>query len=272
LRGDALRCLQRVDEELGRHAAEGSWVKAFRALREDWNQAVMLACQATGSVRPGDAEVLGVVNRVFDTNATVVCAAGGLPGELHKLWRAADADSYHVEYGYSCMGYEIAGGLGVKMALPQRDVVVMLGDGSYLMMNSEISTSVALGLKLIIILLDNHGFGCINRLQTSLGGRGYNNLWESSYEAGHPIPAIDFAQHAAALGARAEKVTGLAGLEPALRRARQSDRTSVVVIETDPLISTGVGGTWWDVPVAEVSESELVTKAAEAYRGKLRDC
>ena len=128
---------------------------------------------------------------------TVVCAAGGLPGELHKLWRAQDRDAYHVEYGYSCMGYEIAGGLGVKLARPDRDVVVMVGDGSYLMMNSEIATSIAMGLKLTIVLLDNRGFGCINRLQGSCGGESFNNLLDER------APDIDFVAHARSLGAHA---------------------------------------------------------------------
>jgi 3D-(3,5/4)-trihydroxycyclohexane-1,2-dione acylhydrolase (decyclizing) len=163
------------------------------------------------------------------------------------------------------MGYEIAGGLGVKMALPDRDVVVMVGDGSYLMLNSEIATSVALGQKLIIVVLDNRGFGCINRLQTSLGGKGYNNLWQSSYENEGDIPAIDFAQHAASLGAIAEKVDSIADLDAALERASKADRTAVVVIDTDPVVATEQGGTWWDVPVAQVSDSAAVANALANY-------
>jgi 3D-(3,5/4)-trihydroxycyclohexane-1,2-dione acylhydrolase (decyclizing) len=265
LQGDAQRCLQELGAQLGQSPSDPAWVQRYRQLRLDWLQAVDNAVHHSASERPSDAEVLGCVNDVFSSNATVVCAAGGLPGELHKLWRAADADSYHLEYGFSCMGYEIAGGLGVKMALPQRDVVVMVGDGSYLMMNSEIATSVALGLKLVIVVLDNRGFGCINRLQTSLGGAGYNNLWDSSYAQ---PPVIDFAAHAAALGARAEKVAGLDELPAALLRARAADITSVVVIDTDPVSSTAAGGTWWDVPVAEVSEHETVRQAAAAYQNQ----
>ena len=199
----------------------------------------------------------------------VVCAAGGLPGELHKLWRASGPDAYHVEYGYSCMGYEIAGGLGVKLAKPEKDVVVLVGDGSYLMLNSEIATSVALGRKLIIVLLDNGGFGCIERLQASVGGDGYNNLLDSSYATPDAAPRIDFAAHAASLGALAEKADGIDALRSALERARNADRTSVVVIETDPAASTEAGGAWWDVPVAEVSDSAPVTAAFESYRRNL---
>ena len=202
---------------------------------KNWQEVVQSVTTPAERDLPSDAEVIGVVNRRFSENATVVCAAGGLPGELHKLWRAGDSDSYHVEYGYSCMGYEIAAGLGAKFAMPDRDIVVMVGDGSYLMMNSEIATSVALGKKIIVVVLDNRGFGCINRLQTSLGGKGYNNLWPSSYEGGAK-PDIDFAQHAAALGAYAEKVATLAELDEALVRAGDADRSAVIVIDTDPLI------------------------------------
>jgi 3D-(3,5/4)-trihydroxycyclohexane-1,2-dione acylhydrolase (decyclizing) len=164
------------------------------------------------------------------------------------------------------MGYEIAGGIGVKMAHPDRDVVVMVGDGSYLMLNSEIATSIAIGQKIIIVVLDNRGFACINRLQTSLGGRGYNNLLQSSYDKPDNVPDIDFAQHAASLGALSEKVSSIDELEPALQRARDASHTAVVVIETDPLPSTEAGGTWWDVPVAQVSDSADVTAAAADYQ------
>jgi 3D-(3,5/4)-trihydroxycyclohexane-1,2-dione acylhydrolase (decyclizing) len=263
LQGDALRTLEELGAQLDSSSTDRGWVQRFRQLRLEWNTTVEDAVRHSASELPSDAEVLGRVNQAFMHNATVVCAAGGLPGELHKLWRASDADSYHLEYGYSCMGYEIAGGLGVKLALPQRDVVVMVGDGSYLMMNSEIATSVAMGLKLIIVVLDNRGFGCINRLQTSLGGDGYNNLWDSSFTGTHHI---DFAAHAASLGAWSEKVAGLDELDAALQRARVADRTYVVVIDTDPVASTAAGGAWWDVPVAEVSEHAAVQKASAQYQ------
>jgi 3D-(3,5/4)-trihydroxycyclohexane-1,2-dione acylhydrolase (decyclizing) len=189
----------------------------------------------------------------------VVAAAGGLPGELHKLWRATGPDSYHVEYGYSCMGYEIAGGLGVKLALPARDVFVLVGDGSYLMMNSEIATAVALGLKLVIVVLDNRGYGCINRLQRACGGESYNNLLGDA-------PAVDFVAHARALGAEAARAADLNGLRAALGHAMQAQRTSVIVIETDPQHATAAGGAWWDVPVADVSTSPEVQDAGRRYR------
>jgi 3D-(3,5/4)-trihydroxycyclohexane-1,2-dione acylhydrolase (decyclizing) len=271
LRGDARRCLTELIPLLSSWEVCKSWRQRQAELRAEWHMSVDAAFAPGVEELPSDAEVIGVVNQQFMNNATVVCAAGGLPGELHKLWRCTESKSYHVEYGYSCMGYEIAGGMGVKMACPERDIVVMVGDGSYLMLNSEIATSIALGQKLIIVVLDNRGFGCINRLQTSLGGKAYNNLWDSSYTNGGDIPDINFAQHAASLGAHAVKVNSLEALESALERARDHEKTSVVVIDTDPVASTQAGGTWWDVPVAEVSENTSVNQEAENYRTIQKD-
>ena len=217
----------------------------------------------TDSELPTDGQVIGAVQRAMGQDAVVVCAAGGLPGELHKLWRVEKPGGYHVEYGYSCMGYEIAGGLGVKLAEPDRQVVVMVGDGSYLMLNSEIATSVMMGLKLVVVVLDNRGFGCINRLQQETGGSPFNNLLRDTVHENWVD--VDFVAHAASLGAHAEKVVGVRALEAALQRARGSDRTYVVVIETDPAASTGAGGAWWDVAVAEVSENAEVRAARAAY-------
>jgi 3D-(3,5/4)-trihydroxycyclohexane-1,2-dione acylhydrolase (decyclizing) len=217
---------------------------------------------------PSDAQVIGAVWRSADENSVVVCAAGGLPGELHKLWRSRRTGDYHVEYGYSCMGYEIAGGLGVKMAEPSRDVYVMLGDGSYLMLNSELATSVVLARKLIVTVLDNRGFACINRLQRASGGAAFNNLWADSHF--ETLAEIDFAAHAASLGAIAEKVSTIVELEQALKRAKFSDRTHVIVIQTDPAITTEAGGAWWDVAIPEVSARPQVRAAREAYVDQLK--
>ena len=211
--------------------------------------------------------MIGAVQRTAAASDIVVCAAGGLPGELHKLWQAGAPGGYHLEYGYSCMGYEIAGGLGVKMAQPEREVVVMVGDGSYLMMNSEIATSVILGRRLTVVVLDNRGFGCINRLQRATGGESFNNLFEHAEHV--TLPAIDFAAHAASLGARARKVDGIGELEEALREARSADRTSVIVVDTDPLAATDAGGHWWDVAVPEVSTREEVKAARRQYEDAL---
>jgi 3D-(3,5/4)-trihydroxycyclohexane-1,2-dione acylhydrolase (decyclizing) len=208
-------------------------------------------------------QVIGAVQRAVDDDAIVVCAAGGLPGELHKLWKARRPGGYHLEYGFSTMGYEIAGGLGVRMARPDREVVVMVGDGSYMMMNSELATSVMLGLKLTVVVLDNRGFGCIDRLQRATGGESFNNLLDT---AAHAVPsAIDFVAHAASMGAIAEKAGSIGELELALARARKSNRTHVVVVDTDPCAATQAGGNWWDVAVAEVSTRAEVRRARTAY-------
>jgi 3D-(3,5/4)-trihydroxycyclohexane-1,2-dione acylhydrolase (decyclizing) len=196
-----------------------------------------------------------------------VCAAGGLPGELHKLWRSHRPGGYHVEYGFSCMGYEVAGGLGVKMADPAREVIVMVGDGSYLMLNSELATSVMLGHKIIVVLLDNRGYGCINRLQQGTGGRPFNNLLADAAHA--VLPDIDFAAHARSLGAAAEKVGGLAELDAALGRARASAKSYMIVIDTDPAITTEAGGHWWDVAVPEVSARAEVQAARRDYQTRI---
>jgi 3D-(3,5/4)-trihydroxycyclohexane-1,2-dione acylhydrolase (decyclizing) len=163
------------------------------------------------------------------------------------------------------MGYEIAGGIGVKMAHPDREVIVLVGDGSYLMLNSEIHTSVMLGRKLVIVVLDNRGYGCINRLQQACGGAPFNNLFADCVQGPGGVPEIDFAAHARSLGAHAEHVRGIPQLEDALRRARAADRTSVVVIDTDPARSTEAGGWWWEVAVPEVSERSEVREARAAY-------
>jgi 3D-(3,5/4)-trihydroxycyclohexane-1,2-dione acylhydrolase (decyclizing) len=225
--------------------------------------AASVTASPDGAGLPSDAQVIGAVQRQARARDVIVCAAGGLPGELHKLWRAGAPGGYHMEYGYSCMGYEIAGGLGVKIADPTREVIVMVGDGSYLMMNSEIATSVMLGLKLIIVVLDNRGFGCINRLQLATGGASFNNLLDDCAHV--TLPAIDFAAHARALGAAAVKVAGVAELEHALAAARAAPATSVIVVDTDPLVSTQAGGCWWDVAVPEVSEREEVRAARRGY-------
>ena len=247
--------------------APPAWTEAATAGLAAWNDVWEKATAAAESGLPSDAQVLGAVWRKAADDAIVVCAAGGLPGELHKLWRTRRSGGYHVEYGYSCMGYEIAGGIGVKLAAPLREVHVLVGDGSYLMLNSELATAVMLGLKLIITVLDNRGFGCINRLQKNTGGQPFNNLFADSVHTS--LPQIDFAAHAASLGALAQKVAGLSELEAALEQARIADRTYVIVIETDPDSTTAAGGAWWDVAVPAVSNTKSVTEARAAYEDKI---
>lgn len=265
---DAKAGLAELSADLGAWRASDAWVDKARSERSRWLSAVETATRPANRVLPSDAEVIGAVQRVMTSEASIVCAAGGLPGELHKLWQAGSPGSYHLEYGYSCMGYEIAGGLGVKLAQPKTDVVVMVGDGSYLMANSEIATSIMLGAKLTIIVLDNRGYGCINRLQMATGGANFNNLLADTHHV--ELPAIDFAAHAAALGASATKVASIADLEAALATAKSASRTSVIVIDTDALITTGEGGHWWDVAVPEVSERDEVKAARARYEAQLK--
>jgi 3D-(3,5/4)-trihydroxycyclohexane-1,2-dione acylhydrolase (decyclizing) len=263
---DALEGLSELGTALEGWRAPAAWTDTARKGKTAWQAEAAKVTATTNAAYPSDAQVIGAVQRVMGADATVLHAAGGLPGELHKLWQAGKPGSFHAEYGFSTMGYEIAGGIGAKMAKPDDEVVVMLGDGSYLMLNSEIATSVMLGLKLTIILLDNHGFGCINRLQKATGSASFNNLLKDARH--ETLPDIDFAAHAASMGAIAEKVTSIAELETALAAARTNTRTTVIVIETDPLVSTQAGGFWWDVAVPEVSARHEVEAARKTYEQK----
>jgi 3D-(3,5/4)-trihydroxycyclohexane-1,2-dione acylhydrolase (decyclizing) len=259
---DAREGLRELSEALGDWRAPDAWTERAHAERSKWRTIAESFTAAGDGPLPSDAQVIGAVQRGAQSSDILVGAAGGLPGELHKHWQAEHPGGYHLEYGFSCMGYEIAGALGVKLAHPQREVIVMLGDGSYLMLNSEIATSVQMGLKLIIVLLDNGGFGCIERLQRSTGNASFNNLRASSKSA---RDGLDLVAHARSLGALAHKVQGVAELASSLSAARKADRTSVLVIETDPASSTAAGGHWWDVPVPEVSDRTEVRSARERY-------
>jgi 3D-(3,5/4)-trihydroxycyclohexane-1,2-dione acylhydrolase (decyclizing) len=267
VRGDLLATLEELAPGLAGWQADAAWPPPGRPRAGVRPPAGPPATRA-GIGLPTDAQVLGAVNRALGKGATVVCAAGGLPGELHKLWRCPEPGGYHLEYGYSCMGYEIAGGLGVKMADPDRVVAVLVGDGSYLMMNSEIATSVAGGHPLLVVLCDNRGFGCIHRLQRATAGETHNNLWKESFPA---EAAVDFEAHARALGADAMTVPDVAALEAAVARARNATRTTVIVIETDPQSGTAAGGAWWNVPVAEVSGDTRVRAARESWQRAVDD-
>lgn len=267
---DARIGLEELSINLGKWQAADEWTAKAKTGFKNWMAKADTYTAAGNLERPSDAQVIGSVQRALGRDVTVMCAAGGLPGELHKMWQASYPGSYHMEYGFSCMGYEIAGGLGIKLATPDKDVVIMIGDGSYMMMNSELATSVMLGQKLTIVLLDNRGFGCINRLQHGTGGERFNNLYD--YNVKQEIsPNIDFAAHAASQGAMASKVKSLAELEQALKDSKKNTCTTVIVIDTDPMISTDVGGAWWDVGVPEVSVRPTVLAAHtkhEAGRAK----
>lgn len=233
-------------------------------LKADWAQATaaVKAAPEAGNALPTDAQVIGAVQRSAGPATVVMGAAGTMPGELHKIWDAA-AGGYHMEYGFSCMGYEIAGAMGIKMARPAADVICMLGDGSYMMANSELATAVMMGIPFTVVVTDNRGYGCINRLQQGTGGAPFNNLLDDSH---HVNPShIDFAAHAGAMGAKAVKVGSIAELEAALAEAKGAAIPVVIVIDTDPAPSTAAGGTWWDVAVPEVSIRAEVRAARARY-------
>jgi 3D-(3,5/4)-trihydroxycyclohexane-1,2-dione acylhydrolase (decyclizing) len=268
VRADAGLGFAALSRALDGWRADETWTASARERADRWRGEILRITGVRDVPLPYDGEVIGAIQRgVADSprDDVVVCAAGSLPGELHKLWRVATPGGYHVEYGYSCMGYEIAGGIGVKMARPDREVIVVIGDGSYLMLNSEIATSVMLGRKLVIVVLDNRGYGCISRLQQAVGGAPFNNLLDDCGANGGKAPPIDFAAHARALGAQAEHVRGIAELEAALGRARAAKGTYVVSIDTSPSRSTVEGGCWWEVAVPAVSGRAEVAAARRQY-------
>lgn len=269
VQADATLGLQGLSQLLGDWSSSAEWNEQARREAAGWRETVTaITGKREVAGLPYDGEVIGAVQRSSSNstvNDIVVCAAGTLPAELHKLWRTSTPGGYHMEYGYSCMGYEIAGGLGVKMAKPASDVIVMVGDGSYLMMNSEIATSVMLDKKLIIVVLDNRGYGCINRLQQACGNAPFNNMLADCLQAGEGAPGIDFALHAKSLGALSEHVDGIAGLEAALVRARAASRTYLICIDTDDTRTTQEGGCWWEVAVPEVSTQPGVQAARARY-------
>ena len=273
---DARVALEELAAALAGHRTSAEYGARVAELRARWDAEVERLFHLEHGPPVSQGEVIGAVNSVAGPRDVVVCAAGSLPGDLHKLWRTRDPNGYHLEYGYSCMGYEIAGGLGVKMADPSREVYVMVGDGSYLMMSSEIVTAVQEGVKLNIVLLDNHGFSSIGGLSESLGSSGFGTDYrfrgaETRQLDGAWLP-IDFVANAAGLGACAVRARTCAELSRALEEARRSPRTHVVVVEVDKQERVPGYETWWDVPVAEVSEMESVRKTRESYeRAKTRE-
>jgi 3D-(3,5/4)-trihydroxycyclohexane-1,2-dione acylhydrolase (decyclizing) len=274
VQADAQLALDALSAALGDWQAPHKWTARSHALADDWRATVARVVNTPpgDNMLPREADVIGAVQRSSVQSPArdmVVCAAGTLPADLQKLWRTSTPGGYHVEYGYSCMGYEIAGGLGAKLAQPEREVIVIVGDGSYLMMNSELATSVMLGAKLIVVLLDNRGYGCINRLQQACGGAPFNNLIEDCLQGAQGAPVIDFAMHARSLGASAEHVANIAELETAMQRARASSRSYLISIDTDPARTTDEGGSWWEVAVPEVSRRDAVQKARADYEEHL---
>ena len=265
--GDAQVTLQELTAALAGVRVEASYSARIQSLREAWETEVDRIYNLNWGPPVSQGEVIGIVNEISEPRDVVVCAAGSLPGDLHKLWRTRDPKGYHVEYGYSCMGYEIAGGLGVKMAAPDRGVYVMVGDGSYLMMAQEIVTSVQEGYKINIVVLDNHGFSSIGGLTRACGNRGmgteYRYRQNGKLEGG--VIAVDFVANARSLGADAVRAHTREDLRQALLEAKKNPKTSVVVIETDFAQRVPGYESWWDVAIAEVSEVESVRAARAKY-------
>ena len=262
LLADARVGLGELSSALGDHKSAVS----IDGLKEDWFAKVdpLTDAPSDSNALATDMQVIGAVQRSAGDNSVVMCAAGTMPGELHKLWKANRPMSYHMEYGFSCMGYEIAGAMGIKMAEPERDVLCFTGDGTYMMANSEMATAAMMAVSFTVIVTDNRGFGCINRLQMGTGGAEFNNLLK---DAVHETPsAIDFAAHAASMGATSVKVSSISELEEALAKRGDVTGPYVIVIDTDPYPSTPHGGAWWEVGVPEVSVRSEVNDAWETYR------
>lgn len=259
---DAKVALSRLSIALGTHRFADPDFAARDAWFELSDDALAAPAQEGANFLPSDAHVIGAVLRHAGENTVAMCAAGTMPGALQVLWRSA-AGGYHMEYGYSCMGYEVAGAFGIKLADARKDVVCFVGDGSYMMANSELATAVMMRVPFTIVLTDNRGYGCINRLQQECGGAEFNNMYkDSNIEV---QPQIDFVAHAGSLGAYALKVAGIAELETELVAARARDIPTVIVIDTEALTGAGIGGGWWDVAVPEVGDTDALKKARAHY-------
>ncbi len=265
---DARSALTSLHDLVGDWHVDASYAGEYRAGASAWNDTVQAAYALAHEPLPAQSEVIGAVEASSQARDVVVAAAGSLPGDLHKLWRTRDPKGYHVEYAFSTMGYEIAAGIGVKMADPGREVYVMVGDGSYLMLNSELVTALAEGVKIIVVLVVNHGFQSIGALSESVGVERFGTKYRFRSSAGQldgeKLP-IDLAKNAESLGATVLRAHSIADLRSALATARSSEVTTVIEIETDPLVSAPDSSSWWDVPVAEVSSRDATERALESY-------
>jgi 3D-(3,5/4)-trihydroxycyclohexane-1,2-dione acylhydrolase (decyclizing) len=272
--GDAKVTLEELLQLLDGYQADADHQTKAKQLHIEWDAEVERVYDVRNQPLPSQGELIGAVNEIGDPNGVMVCAAGSLPGDLHKLWRARHPKNYHLEYGYSCMGYEIAGGLGIKMADPSREVYVLVGDGSYLMLSADIATSVQEGYKLIIVLMDNRGFKSIGALSRSLGQAGFGTRYVypkngvlPGDEAGEDVQTlpVDLAMNARSLGAHVIKCKTYDDFATALQKANETDRTTVVYIQNDRYSSVPSYESWWDVPVAEVSDVDSVRAAREEW-------
>jgi 3D-(3,5/4)-trihydroxycyclohexane-1,2-dione acylhydrolase (decyclizing) len=266
---DARTGLEALTEALAGYRVDDAYTEQHRILFSDWNDVVDEAYHLNHQPLPAQTEVLGALNETIGPDAVVVQAAGSMPGDLQMLWRAEDPKQYHVEYAFSCMGYEIAGALGIKMAAPDREVYALVGDGSYLMMAQEIVTAVSENIKLIIVIVQNHGYSSIGSLSESLGSQRFGTNYryrnaETGLLDGAKLP-IDLAANAESLGADVIRVTSIDEFREALAQARASDRTTAVHIETDPLAPVPSSQSWWDVPVSEIAALESTQQARKTY-------
>jgi 3D-(3,5/4)-trihydroxycyclohexane-1,2-dione acylhydrolase (decyclizing) len=274
--GDARVTLEELSTLLTPYRAAPEYRQRAETLHAEFQTEIDRVYAIRNSPLPSQGELIGAVNELGDPNAVIVCAAGSLPGDLSKLWRARHPKQLHLEYGYSCMGYEIPGGLGVKMADPEREVYVLVGDGNYLMMNGEIVTSIQEGYKLTIVLMDNDGFKSIGALSRSIGSGGFGTRY--AYPRDGVLPGddgavqtlpVNLAANALSLGAHVIEARDYASFVKALEDARQEDRTTVIYVRNDRLQSVPDYDGWWDVPVAEVSEMASVRSAREAWERML---
>ena len=267
--GDARAIVEHLTEALPGWCVATSYREESARLAKEWDDAVERSYHLNHAPLPAQSEVIGAVNEVSGPRDVVVCAAGSMPGELHKLWRARDPKGYHVEYGYSCMGYEIAGGLGAKMAAPDREVYVMVGDGSYLMMAQELVTAVQEGVKLVVVLVNNHGFASIGALSETVGTDRFGTWYryrdsQTARLDGGQLP-VDFTANAQSLGVTASRVSNITELVTALRAARDQDGPVLIEVETDPLVPAPSSDAWWDVVVAETSALGPTQQARKSY-------
>ena len=268
LTADARVCLEELSELLADYSVSAEYRSRTAEMNKTWDKQVREFYKVTGSLPVSQAEVVGAVNEFAGPQDVVLCAAGSLPGDLHKLWRTLDPKGFHLEYGYSTMGYECAAGIGAKMACPEREIYVMVGDGNYLMMNTEIVTAIQEGIKFTIILLNNNGFGSIGALSQSIGSQRFGTKYryrdeETGLLTGEILP-VDFAQNARSLGAYVIEAHDINSLKLALAEAKDQTKTTVITIETD--LYKGVPGyAWWEVAVAEVAEIDTVKKAYQSY-------
>jgi 3D-(3,5/4)-trihydroxycyclohexane-1,2-dione acylhydrolase (decyclizing) len=265
---DARVALQALAEALSGFAVEAAWRERASRFNREWDSEVSRLYALGHAPLPSQGEVIGAMNDAAQPRDVVVCAAGSAPGDLHKLWRTRDPKGYHLEYGYSTMGYEVAGALGVKLAAPDREVFVLVGDGSWLMMPSEIVTALQEGVKLVVVLVENGGYASIGGLSQSLGSEGFGTQYQGrgpdGLLSGAPLP-LDFVANARSLGVQAVRAGTIADLRDALATARRSPASTVIVVGTDPAVRVPGYESWWDVPPAEVSSSSKVEVARKSY-------